>query len=332
MKPSAFKCPAMIEMFAGAGLFSYAFIKEGFRPIQAVEMCKHACGTYRENLGDHIVQGDIRNVSPIGECDLIVAGPPCQGFSTLGKRQLSDPRNLLSFEVVKWAKLTNAKVVVIENVAAFLKSPIWSQLEQEFKSLGYEVSAKILNANQFGVPQVRMRSFTIASKIGLPQIEPLEGGGLRTVRQAFSGLGLPSNDKASLHRTRPLSTLALGRIQSIPPGGDKRDLMRSSPALVPKSWWAIRNEATDVWGRMDWDAPANTLRTAFINPSKGRYLHPSEDRVITFREAARLHTIPDHWKFSGRDSYIARQIGNSVPPQMGRAVARSVKKLFNALA
>jgi len=318
----------MIDMFAGAGLFSHAFAEEGFEPIQAVELCRHACETYRLNLGDHVVQADIRDVEPVGPCDIIVAGPPCQGFSTLGKRQLRDPRNLLSFEVVKWAELTGAKVVVIENVAAFLESPIWTELEGRFKALGYAVSARVLDATKFGVPQLRMRSFTIASKIGGPEISPLRGG-LRTVREAFEGLEEPRATDDHLHRVRDLSPLALRRIRSVPPGGDKRDIMRRHPDLVPKSWWAVHCEATDVWGRMGWDAPANTLRTAFINPSKGRYLHPVKDRVITMREAARLHTIPDRWKFSGYDSYIARQIGNSVPPRMGRAVARAVAKLFN---
>jgi DNA (cytosine-5)-methyltransferase 1 len=318
----------MIDMFAGAGLFSHAFAEEGFEPIQAVEMCRHACETYRLNLGDHVVQADIRNVEPVGPCDIIVAGPPCQGFSTLGKRQLRDPRNLLSFEVVKWADLTDAKVVVIENVAAFLESPIWTELERRFRELGYDVSARVLDATKFGVPQLRMRSFTIASKIGTPAILSLRGG-VRTVREAFDGLAEPMADD-HLHRVRDLSPLALQRIRSVPPGGDKRDIMRQHPDLVPESWWAVHCEATDVWGRMDWDAPANTLRTAFINPSKGRYIHPVEDRVITLREAARLHTIPDYWKFSGFDSYISMQIGNSVPPRMGRAVARAVAKLFNA--
>jgi len=323
--------PTMIEMFSGAGLLSYAFTMEGFEPIQAVELCPHAAESYRRNLGPHIMQADVRKVGPVGPCDIITAGPPCQGFSTLGKRQLDDPRNLLSFEVAKWAELTDASVVVIENVAAFLDSPIWNRLAKRLRRLGYEVEAEVLNAVDFGVPQLRMRSFTIASKLGLPEIAPLRGG-CRNVRKAIDGLGCPDAGDDELHRARPLSALAEARIRAIPPGGDKRDIMRRHPELAPRSWWKVHNEATDVWGRMEWDEPANTLRTAFINPSKGRYIHPTENRMITLREAARIHSIPDHWRFCGPDSYIARQIGNSVPPRMGRAVARAVAALFTRQA
>jgi DNA (cytosine-5)-methyltransferase 1 len=319
----------MTEIFSGAGLLGYAFEREGFRPIQAVEICSDAAETYKKNLGPHVVCADVRSVEPCGPCDLIVSGPPCQGFSTLGKRNINDPRNLLSYEVVEWAELTGASVVVIENVAAFLTSPVWTEVNKRLRKLGYDVSARILNASEFGVPQLRYRSFTIASKIGTPIITPLRGGH-RTVRDAFRGLRKPEREGANLHRLRGLSDLALERIRVIPPGGDKRDIMRLRPKLVPRSWWAISNEATDVWGRMEWDAPANTIRTGFINPSKGRYLHPVENRVITFREAARLHTIPDHWNFVGTDSSIARQIGNSVPPRLGRAVARSIMALFRS--
>jgi DNA (cytosine-5)-methyltransferase 1 len=316
-------------MFSGAGLLSHSFATEGFDPIQAVELCSSACETYRHNLGNHVVNADIRHVEPAGPCDVIVAGPPCQGFSTLGKRKLNDPRNRLSLEVVRWAELTGADVVVIENVSAFLESAVWLRVKCQLIELGYDVFSFVLSAVDYGVPQRRSRSFTIASKIGAPNISHYRGGA-KTVRQAFAGLGIPSDGPEGLHRARPITSLALERIRAIPPGGDKRDLMARPPNRVPSSWWAVHNEATDVWGRMEWDQPANTLRTCFINPSKGRYIHPSENRMITFREAARLHSIPDHWKFFGHDSQIARQIGNSVPPRMGRAVARAVAALFLA--
>lgn len=316
------------EMFAGAGLFGYAFRSAGFELVDAIELCPSACATYRRNLGDGIVLGDVRKSRPAGRCDVIIAGPPCQGFSTLGKRRLDDPRNLLSYEVVDWARHARPSVIVIENVAAFLESPVWPRLCRRLRRLGYDVSAMVLDATDFGVPQLRRRSFTVASRIGLPRVRPLSRAGFRTVREALAGLPEPAEGGEGMHRTRPLSRLARARIRAIPEGGDKRDIMRRAPHLVPASWWEVPNEATDVWGRMEWDRPANTLRTAFINPSKGRYIHPRSHRVITFREAARLHTIPDHWEFCGNDSSIARQIGNSVPPLLGKAVADSIMRLF----
>lgn len=102
--------------------------------------------------------------------------------------------------------------------------------------------------------------------------------------------------------------------------------MRSAPSLAPSSWWRVRCQATDVWGRMLWDEPANTLRTALQNPSKGRYIHPERHRVISLREAARLHSVPDSWTFVGTHYQVARQIGNGVPWQLGRAVARAVRR------
>jgi DNA (cytosine-5)-methyltransferase 1 len=112
----------------------------------------------------------------------------------------------------------------------------------------------------------------------------------------------------------------------IPAEGDRWSLIERAPDLLPKSLVRLGNNATDVWGRLRWDKPSNTLRTVSLHPSKGRYMHPEQHRVITLREAARLHSIPDSWEFVGYPAQIARQIGNSVPPGLGRAIARAVLK------
>lgn len=122
--------------------------------------------------------------------------------------------------------------------------------------------------------------------------------------------------------------LALARFKHIPPRGDKRDVIRRAPHLCPPSWLRMGVQATDVWGRMNPDALANTLRCAFQNASKGRYVHPTEHRVLTLREGARIQGVPDAWQFHGDRSSIARQIGNGVPLPLGRAVATSIAKLF----
>jgi DNA (cytosine-5)-methyltransferase 1 len=128
-----------------------------------------------------------------------------------------------------------------------------------------------------------------------------------------------------MHRWSKPSKLAAGRMAQIPIGGDKRDLMRAAPELCPPSWAVVGCQATDVWGRIDPAKPANTLRCAFQNPSKGRYIHPTEDRVLSLREGARLQGVPDEWVFEGRDYPVARQIGNGVPVPLARAVAEEVK-------
>jgi DNA (cytosine-5)-methyltransferase 1 len=315
--------PRVVDLFAGAGLLSHAFAQEGFDVVFAVEQNAVACRTYEANLGSHVKCADVTEVQPPrGMCDVLVGGPPCQGFSTLGKRDASDPRNALSFEMVKWAEQLTPKTVVIENVAAFLGAPVWADVAERLEAMGYTVKALTLNAHDFGAPQLRSRSFTIASlhPVGppVPVVEPVA-----TVREAWAGL--PETPDGENHHYSPSpSDLALSRMRVIPPGGDKRDVMERAPELAAPSWWGVRSAVTDVWGRMEWDRPCNTLRTALLNPSKGRYLHPEQNRVISLREAARLHSIPDEWTFVGTPYQIARQIGNSVPPALGRAVARTV--------
>jgi len=316
--------PRVVDLFAGAGLLSYAFQKEGFEVIRAVEINRLAAATYAANLSAHVEIGDVTRAQPRGRCEVLVAGPPCQGFSTLGRRDPRDPRNRLSLHVVKWAWAMKPKVVVIENVAAFLTSPVWKTLARRLNALGYAVSAHVLNAFDFGAPQLRMRSFTIASKRPIDAPRSVVRG-QRTVRDAFEGLSLDPDGKNHHYAPAP-SQIALKRMRVIPPGGDKRDVMRHRPELAPPSWWTLnRVEITDVWGRMHWDRPSNTLRTALQNASKGRYIHPEQNRVISLREAARLQTIPDSWHFEGEPYPIARQIGNSVPPVLGRAIARTVR-------
>lgn len=317
--------PTVVDLFAGAGLFSHAFAVEGFTIVQAIEANRDATATYALNLGsDHLVHADITKVAPSVPCDVLVAGPPCQGFSTLGARRLDDPRNKLSMEVVRFAKILNPSIVVIENVEAFLHSEVHLRVRRAFARLGYGVLSYVLDAVDFGVPQYRARSFTVATRQSALPLEGLRKRRVaRTVQDAFAGLPAEPDGNNFHYSPRP-SALALARMKLIPPGGDRRDVLQRAPELSPPSWHRPRSEMTDVWGRMRWDSPSNTLRTALQNPSKGRYIHPDQNRVISLREAARLQTIPDSWVFAGPPYPVAMQIGNSVPPSLGRTVARAV--------
>jgi DNA (cytosine-5)-methyltransferase 1 len=317
-----------VDLFAGAGLFSDAFQREGFRVVRAVELNRKAAATYDRNIDTLLDVGDVRAFRPKGRCDVIIAGPPCQGFSTLGKRDSSDPRNQLSLEVVRWVREMKPRVVVIENVAAFLNAPVWQILGRRLKALGYEVRSDVHDAATLGVPQRRSRSLTVAIRGG-GELSPLRKRPVVTVRDAWDGLSERPDGK-NLHIHIPPTPLALARMKVIPAGGDKRDIMKRAPHLAPPSWWNTRGEVTDVWGRMRWDEPANTLRTIFVNPSKGRYIHPNQHRVITLREAARLQSIPDDFEFADTvPRIVARQIGNSVPTLLGRAVARAVSRYLD---
>jgi DNA (cytosine-5)-methyltransferase 1 len=316
--------PVVHDLFAGAGLFSGALAAEGFHIACAIELNGTAAETYAANVGDHLLVGDVRSFVPEGRCDVLIAGPPCQGFSTLGHRDSNDPRNRLSLEIVRWAEVTLPQIIVVENVAAFAKSPHHGELVRRLERLNYETTTLILNAVDFGVAQLRERSFTFASLGALPFVRPTPSQ-RRTVAEALSGLSVNPDGKNNHYSPEPRG-MALERIKVIPPGGDKRDVMRLRPDLVPPSWVPLGSNVTDAWGRMEWDHPATTLRTCFNNPSKGRYLHPLQDRVISLREGARIHSIADTFSFAGWPIDIAMQIGNSVPPNLGRAIARAVMR------
>lgn len=318
----------VVELFAGAGLFGYAFQMEGFHLSYAYEQDAIAASTYARNLNSHIKVCDLARYRPEGRADVLIAGPPCQGFSSLGPRDPDDPRNDLGLIIPHWATALGARVVVIENVAAYLKSPTWLRLRRRFEKDGYETFSWILNAEDFGTPQHRVRSLSIFSKTGPPLIDSCVKQDRQSVRQAFQGLPRFA-DKKSQHFTLPRTELGLRRIRLVPPRGDIRDIARIAPELVPPSWFRTAGKIIDIWGRINWNGVGPTIRTGFLDPSRGRFLHPEEDRPISFREAARLQSIPDEFYFHGHAEAIARQIGNAVPVNLGRAVARAVKEVMS---
>lgn len=320
--------PTVQELFAGAGLLSHAFEAEGFKVTRAIEIDPVAAETYRMNLGSHVEVADVTRVNPEGRCDVLVAGPPCQGFSTLGKRNPDDPRNLLSLAVLPWARSLQPHTIVVENVAAFLDSPAAASLMRGLRRAGYCVRPYVLNAFDFGVPQIRHRCFVIASQSEPAPLEPLHRPFARTISEAWEGLASVPDGRNGHYAPEP-SPLALARMRVIPEGGDRRDVMSAAPAVTPPSWWRLRSQVTDSWGRLRWNRPSNTLRTCLQNASKGRYIHPDQNRVISLREAARIHSVDDGWQFHGLPTQVARQIGNSVPVWLGRAVARAAMATLN---
>lgn len=321
------KRPRTADLFSGAGLLSGGFEASGFDVVYGAEADARAAATFNFNHNGVCEQRDVRRPRNDVRCEVITAGPPCTGFSSLGKMDPSDERNSLSLAIARWAVPTGAKVVVVENVPQFLESPHWARLTRRMEDLGYDHTAWVLDACDYGAAQRRRRSFTIYSKIGLPD-EPRKKQSRRTVKDAFDGLARkPHAD--GLHVAPVPSDIARSRFELIPPEGSRADIMRLAPHLCPPSWKKLGGDVTDVWGRMRWDSPANTLRCCFQNPSKGRYIHPTEHRVITLREGARLQGVPDDWEFAGDRSSIARQIGNGVPLHLGTAVARQVRELFN---
>ncbi|WP_156948075.1 DNA cytosine methyltransferase [Mesorhizobium sp. C420B] len=336
----------MIDLFCGAGGATLGFVQAGFRPVFAVEVDRHASATYRRNFGDHLHEGDIRLVHEFPRADVVIGGPPCQGFSRLGKQAHGHPTeksfegNALWSDYMRCVEQAQPKVFVVENVPDFFKHFAWERLQKEARRLGYELTHGVLNAADFGVPQRRQRAIVVGSRIGRPKLPELTHQrepsllGLqrwRTVRDAIGDLPLEP-DGQMRHDRREVRELSLRRYRSIPPGGNRKHI----PDEIQLACWLNKNPksggSADLMGRLTWDAPSLTIRTEFQKPEKGRYLHPEADRSLTVREGARLQTFPDHFEFVGSNFQVAKQIGNAVPVLLARRVAETVRSLLSCVS
>lgn len=314
-----------VDIFSGAGLLSQGFKLAGFVPKAAYDIDTDAISSYIRNIAQVGIVSGVSDIPERTKAPVLIAGPPCQGFSTLGRRDPKDSRNRLCLQVPLWAKSIEADVVIVENVPPFIESMHWRTMKNELAGNGYEIDVWTLDAADYGTPQHRMRTFTIASRRGLPNMPPKKG--VIPSAEVFSTEGLNAEDP--MHIWPVPQGIAMERIRMIPPRGDKRSLMKTYPGLCPESWFKIGTQATDVWGRIDPSRPTNTLRCCFQNPSKGRYIHPYEDRVISLREGARLQGIPDTWVMFGSRTSIARQIGNGVPIPLALSIAQSIRSVFS---
>ncbi|MCF7551530.1 DNA cytosine methyltransferase [Pseudonocardia sp. WMMC193] len=343
--------PTLIDLFAGCGGMTAGFVRAGFTPVFAVEHDLHAAATYAANFGEHHVHwGDIAEVPDerIPRADVVIGGPPCQGFSNLGSKDVDDPRNQLWKQFLRFVQVARPQVFVIENVDRFRSSPEFALLLDEAAGgmiADYELAHAHLLAADYGVPQRRTRTIVIGSRIG-PVDHPAPTrarGRWRTVRETIGALpartattalpdartsvfgeSVPGTFKwLDLHFGRTPTPLSLQRYAHIPPGGGRFDL---PDELLPRCWREKRTGTTDVMGRMHWDQPSLTIRTEFFKPEKGRYLHPDQDRVVTHLEAALLQGFPEDFAWCGSKIRIARQIGNAVPVGLAAAIAGHVRE------
>ncbi len=366
--------PTVIDLFAGCGGMTQGFVDAGFEPVAAVEFNLAAAATYAANFDpgqEHTFYGDIaqwrgRRITDVvpTDVDVVIGGPPCQGFSNLGTRDLSDPRNHLWREYIRIVRKVRPKFFVIENVDRFLTSDEFRLLKMEVETgslTSYEMTTAVLNAADYGVPQRRRRTIVIASRVGRPTLPtPTHGGSessrpWETVRSAigeipfqtgpaslpdstveFFGETIPGIFKGmDLHLGRNPQERSLLRYDCIPPGGGRFDL---PDELMPRCWRDKPTGTTDVMGRMRWDQPSLTIRTEFFKPEKGQYLHPEwhadkpnkrVNRPITHLEAAQLQTFPEDFLWCGPKIEIARQIGNAVPPLLARAIAGHLRARYS---
>jgi DNA (cytosine-5)-methyltransferase 1 len=351
----------LVDLFSGCGGMTRGFEDSGaFRSVFAVEFDRDAAATYAANFGDHVACGPIEDVAAFPVADVVIGGPPCQGFSPLNREAVGFERRGLWQEYLRALKAIEPRAFVMENVPELLRSAEYAEFARHAESLGFRVEAEILNAADFGVPQRRRRAIVIALRTGpIPWPEPthaegppsnpsslvahratkdegLPADGVKraawvTFREAVEGLSLRP-DGRRWHRARNPRPESVRRYKAVPrDGGDRFEMQRNLDRaglgdLVPRCWREKTTGTTDVFGRLWWDRPALTIRTEFYKPEKGRYLHPSAHRPITVREAARLMSFPDDFVLpeSQAMSSIARQVGNAVPPLLARRIAEAL--------
>lgn len=345
---------SVLDLFAGAGGLSLGFHQASARysVVRAVEHDIAAAATYTQNFGDVVFHGDIQDwldTETVPKVDVVIGGPPCQGFSLIGKQDPDDARNTLWKQYAETVRLAEPRAFVMENVPAFITSTEFEDFQTFAASElpGFEIRAKILNAADFGAPQVRRRAIVIGARVGSthPGHPSATVDTPSTVREAFTGvrpfaghLDLPPRRTTyrdqplpgpfvgpDLHVTRDWSALYMERIRAIPYGGSRHDLPDD---LSMGCWRNNPHSAGDVMGRLEWEKPSVTIRTEFFKPEKGRFLHPTQHRTITHWEAARLQGFPDDYRWVGDRTRIARQIGNAVPVQLGEALARHLLAFF----
>jgi DNA (cytosine-5)-methyltransferase 1 len=358
----------LIDLFSGAGGMTLGFtgtFGHTFMPTWAIDCNEYAAATYKRNFGNHCLSGDIIDVLAdsnvdIPKADVVIGGPPCQGFSLLNKKRQEDIRKQLWRPFLEVVERSDAPVFVMENVPQLLGSFEHGEIVGMAEALGYKLTSAKLCAADYGVPQTRWRAFIIGCRFADPSgvfppkkthwnpngnghVAPESGGDYieepqnwRTVRNVIADLPAPAGTEIredlpplNLHFGRSPTPMSLQRYKAIPIEGMNRfDLQRRAPKLTPPCWIKKTSGGTDLFGRLWWDKPAFTIRTEFFKPEKGRYLHPKEHRPITHREAARLQTFPDSFHFVGTKIEIAKQIGNAVPPLLAARIADCVYSLL----
>ncbi len=324
----------LLDLFAGAGGLSLGLHWAGFESMGAVEFDSDAAATYDTNFGGHIERDGAELPLPIehvdftryaGKVDLLAGGPPCQGFSHLGKGLADDPRNILWREFMRAVEEVQPRAFLMENVPPILAAEEGAATLRRGAQLGYSVRSAILSADLYGVPQKRRRAFILGIRDAEATFPTARSNGSpRTVRWALEGIPLSPTGK-DLHLGRNPTAVSMERYKVVPEGGNRFDLQRTRPDITPRCWLEKPTGSTDVFGRLSWDQPALTIRTEFYKPEKGRYLHPSEHRPITHREAARLQTFPDDFVFKGSKISVARQIGNAVPPVLAYRIGLAIR-------
>ncbi len=342
----------VLDLFCGAGGFSSGLDKNhNFKTLLALDFEQSCVDTFRANFKDSIaICGDITDKKIKGELiknakelkiNMIIGGPPCQGFSLKGKKLgLDDPRNFLFLEYLDIVKKLKPEVFIIENVKTIFSTAngfFKAEIEKRIQNLGYFVNSAILNAKDFKIPQNRERAFFIACKNKIIEFpKPLKKK--VSIKEAISDLAYLNSGEGEIissykntaqstyqkmlrgkelqyHKASNHSKIALDKLKLIPQECGKEHLPESLKG---------KQKFHTTWGRLKWDSVSPTIDTRFDTPSNGTNSHPFLHRSITPREAARLQSFSDDFIFLGSKTKVCRQIGNAVPPLLAKALADAI--------
>ena len=314
-----------IDLFSGAGGLSCGLVMAGFTPVASVEIMPEAVETYKYNFvnkkafNEKVETRDIRTqevkeelYKTIGNqhIDLIVGGFPCQGFSMAGNRVISDPRNSLYLEMLEIVKNVKPDYVVMENVEGLrtmLDGKVETQIINDYKEIGYEINVTTLNAADYGVAQQRKRVIFIGNRIGNKNYHPkplYEPNNYKTLGSAIYKFMNIDEDKSINHVFTRHTEDMKKRLANVPEGS------------------SLFKNYSDSWKKSPWDKPSCTIKEnhGAVN------IHPKLPRVLTAREIAAIQSFPDDFIFQGAKKWQLVQIGNAVPPLLGKAIGLSVEK------
>lgn len=330
---------SFVSLYAGAGGLDCGFVEAGFRPLWANDFDADAVDTYRENLGAHAVHGDIAELRAqlLGmQPDLVIGGPPCQGFSVAGHLRPDDPRSQHVWTFLDVVEELQPRAFVMENVKNLAVNPRWSGLMGELRGAAessYKVEVWVLNASHYGVPQARERMFMVGIRDRLPTKPPTTTEAKQpTVREALEqhpGLGEPGNDSICTALVTPARNPVLrpSPYAGLLFNGKGRALNLDAPApTLPATMGGNRTPIIDqhqLEGRAEENWVIGYHRRLMAGRSPVKKV-PKRMRRLTVEEAAILQAFPSWWKFSGGQSSRFRQIGNAVPPLLAQAVAEQV--------
>lgn len=363
----------VIDLFAGCGGLSLGFMQAGYSVIKAVEFEPSIANTYKQNHPEvDVIVDDIKNVDHTGvfnkgDADIIIGGPPCQGFSMAGARIrrgfIDDPRNYLFKHYFNVVKAVKPKAFVMENVKGMLTmqgGEIFREITRLFSDSEmldgqpYHIYHRVIKASDFGVPQKRERLIivgTLMENIDFERIWDYTRSQIQvdipdyfdmvTVRDAIGNLGPTSADGVIENPTpdsayeKYLSSDADKITNHIKTRHSTVAVERMHRVGNGENYTSLDEKINSVhsgaYGRLCWDEQAPTITTRFDTPAGGRFIHPDEDRTLTPREAARIQSFPDNFVFYGNKTSICKQIGNAVPPKVSYFLARYLQNIIKGI-